>query len=151
MNKNNFTFRYKNIRNIYKKTSWYIAALESEPNLQVEMSWHDQQKQPPEVFCKKRCSQKFRKFRRKTPMLEGLQALLKKRLQHRYFPVKFAKFLRTSMLKNIHKWLLLDQCETVPVGNLWALHCSKIMIIMKANTKNFMVMVILRNSQRGVI
>ena len=34
----------------------------------------------------------------------GLQALnfIKTRLQHRYFP----KFLRTSILKNICKWLL---------------------------------------------
>ena len=39
---------------------------------------HELQKQPPEVFCK--CS------------AEALQ-LYKKRLQHRCFPVKFAKFL----------------------------------------------------------
>ena len=57
----------------------------------------------------RRCSVKkvfltFRKFDRKTPVLEsllnkvaGLEAcnIIKKRLQHRYFPVKFAKFLRT--------------------------------------------------------
>ena len=30
------------------------------------------QKQPPEVFCKKRCSYKFWKLRRKTPVLESL-------------------------------------------------------------------------------
>ena len=30
------------------------------------------QKQPPEVFYKKRCSEKFRKFHRKTPVLESL-------------------------------------------------------------------------------
>ena len=34
--------------------------------------------------------------------------LLKKRLQHRYFPMKVAKFLRTPILKNICQWLLLD-------------------------------------------
>ena len=28
-------------------------------------------KQPPEVFCKKRCSEKFSKFHRKTPVLES--------------------------------------------------------------------------------
>ena len=33
---------------------------------------------------------------------------IKKRLQHRYFPVKFAKFLTTSILKNICEWLLLN-------------------------------------------
>ena len=30
------------------------------------------QKQPPEVFGKKRCSEKFRKFHSKTPELESL-------------------------------------------------------------------------------
>ena len=32
---------------------------------------------------------------------------IKKRLQHLHFPVKFAKFLRTSILKNIWERLLL--------------------------------------------
>ena len=31
-----------------------------------------QQKQPPEVFCKKRCSQTFCKIHRKTPVSESL-------------------------------------------------------------------------------
>ena len=30
------------------------------------------QKQPPEVFCKKRCSEKFRKIHKKTPVPESL-------------------------------------------------------------------------------
>ena len=55
-----------------------------------------------------RCSLKFRKFHRKTPGLESLfnkvaspQAcnLIKKRLQHRCFPMKYAKFLRTPFLQ----------------------------------------------------
>ena len=33
---------------------------------------------------------------------------IKKRLQHKFFPVKFAKFLRTIVLKNIGKRLLLN-------------------------------------------
>ena len=58
---------------------------------------------------------KFCKFHRKTPVLESLfnkvsgrQAciFIKKRLQHRYFPVKFAKVLTTPLLKNISKRLL---------------------------------------------
>ena len=35
--------------------------------------------------------------------------LLKKRLSYRCFPVSFAKFLGTPILKNICKWLLLEQ------------------------------------------
>ena len=72
-------------------------------------------KQPREMFCKKGVL-KFRKFYRKTPVLEsifnnisGLQScnFIKKRLQHRCFPIKFAKFLRTPILKNICERLFL--------------------------------------------
>ena len=54
------------------------------------------QKQPPEMFCTKRCSEKFRKFQRKPAVLESLPAcnFVKKRLQHKSFYVKFAKFLQ---------------------------------------------------------
>ena len=36
--------------------------------------------------------------------------LIKKRLQHRCFPVKFVNFLRTPILKNICERLLLKRC-----------------------------------------
>ena len=73
-------------------------------------------KQPSffEVFCKRTCYEKFNKLNRKTPVLESLfhkvtdlQACSsnKKRLQHRCFPVKFARFLRKRILKNICKRL----------------------------------------------
>ena len=43
-------------------------------------------------------------------LTKGLQAcnFIKKRLQHRCFPVKFAKFLRTHFLKNSCERLLLS-------------------------------------------
>ena len=53
---------------------------------------------------------KTRNIHRKTLVLEslfdkveGLQAcnVIKKRLQHRYFAIKIAKFLRISIFKNI--------------------------------------------------
>ena len=56
------------------------------------------QNQPPEVFCNKRCSKKFHKIHRKTPVPESL-FLLKKRLLHRCFPVNFVKFLRTPFYR----------------------------------------------------
>ena len=40
----------------------------------------------------------FRKFHRKTPLLEFV---LKRKFQHRCFPVNFAKFSRTFVLKNV--------------------------------------------------
>ena len=74
------------------------------------------QKQPPEGFCKKRCSQKFPKIHRKN-LCQSLvfnkvagprpATLLKKRLWHSCFPVNFAKFLRTPFLQNTSGRLLL--------------------------------------------
>ena len=74
------------------------------------------QKQPPEVFCKKGCSENFFEFHKKTPVLEslfnkvaGLRTwnVIKKTLQHSCFPVSFVKFLRTPILKNFCERLLL--------------------------------------------
>ena len=79
------------------------------------------QKQPPEVFYKKRCSQKFHKNLQENPcarasFLIKLQAwglrpatLLKKRLWQKYFPVNFVKFLTIPFLHqtNIEKCTLL--------------------------------------------
>ena len=75
-------------------------------------------KQSPELFCKKRSSEKFRKIHRKILVLEPLfnkvarlQAcsFIKKRLQHRCFHVDFAKFLRTTILNSI--------CERMRIHN----------------------------------
>ena len=69
--------------------------------------------------CKKPCSQKISKIYRKTAKLEyvlnkaaGLKDcnFIKKRLQHMFFLVKFEKFLRTRILKNICERLLLKFC-----------------------------------------
>ena len=66
------------------------------------------QKQPPGVrmFCKKSLNTCVEVFFNK---VAGLQAcdFVKKRLQHRCFPVKFTKFLRTPFLKYICQRLLL--------------------------------------------
>ena len=70
----------------------------------------------PEVFCKKGVLRKFAKFTRKHlcqslffNKVAGLRSttLLKKRLQHRFFPLNFSKFLRTSFLTEHLRWLLL--------------------------------------------
>ena len=72
------------------------------------------QKQPPEVLCKKDVLNNFAKFTVKHlywclffNKVAQAYNVIKKRLQHRCFPVKFAKFLRTPMLKNICKRLVL--------------------------------------------
>ena len=48
----------------------------------------------PEVFCKKGVLKNFARFTGK-PLCLKPATLLKKRLWHRFFPVNFAKFLRT--------------------------------------------------------
>ena len=62
------------------------------------------QKQPPDVFLKKRCSEKFRKIHRKTPVPESLFLI---KLLARCFPVTFTKFLRTPFSQNTSGRLLL--------------------------------------------
>ena len=60
----------------------------------------------------KKCSLKLSKFHRKPSVLESLLSrvavfnFVKKRLQHRRFPMKFANFLRIPTLKNICERLL---------------------------------------------
>ena len=52
----------------------------------------------------------------KTPVLESLfnkVAGLKKRLQHKCFPVNIVKFLKTPILKNIYERLLLNPFKIV--------------------------------------
>ena len=74
------------------------------------------QKQPPDVFCQKRCLEIWQNSQENTcarvSYLIKLQTpraatLLKKRLWHRCFPVNFAKFLRTSFLQSTYGRLLL--------------------------------------------
>ena len=68
------------------------------------------------------CSKIFSNIHRKILVLEsffdkvpGLQVynFIKKRLQHRYFVVNNAKFLRTVLLKNIYEWLILDDSHSL--------------------------------------
>ena len=77
--------------------------------------------QPPEVLSKKKMFLKILQISQETPVLEpvfkkvagsdlGLQ-FIKKRLQHRCFPVEFAIFLRTPILKNIFERLLLRELK----------------------------------------
>ena len=74
------------------------------------------QKQSPEVFCKKSVLKNFANFTGKHLCwnlfyeVAGLQlaSFFKKRVQHKCFPVKYGKILRTPILKNICKRLFLE-------------------------------------------
>ena len=70
-----------------------------------------QQKQPPEVFRKKGVLKHFPIFTRKHLcwslfLVFGVN-FIKKRLQHRYFPVNITNFLGAPILKNV--WERLHQ------------------------------------------
>ena len=71
------------------------------------------QKEPQEEFCKISYSNKFHNIHRKMLVLESLfnkvaWKFIKKRLQHRCFPVNISKFVRTPILKNICERILLQ-------------------------------------------
>ena len=66
------------------------------------------QKQSLGGVMQNRCSYKFRKFHRKTPVPSLRPTnLLKRRSWHRCFLENFAKFLRTPFLIEQLQWLLL--------------------------------------------
>ena len=81
----------------------------------------EKKKQSVTDALQKRFSKKFCKFPKKTPVLEslfkkvaGLKAcqglnLIKKTFQHRCFPVKFVKFLRTVFFTEHLHWFLLKE------------------------------------------
>ena len=74
--------------------------------LNTQKSGASWQKQPLEVFCKKRFFEKFANFTGKHLCCN----FIKKKLW--CFPVKLVKFLRTPTLKNICKRLLLSWAST---------------------------------------
>ena len=88
--------------------------------LKLNCQYHYQtinfQKQPPEVFRKIGVFENFTKFTgknlRQSPFLIKLQALgcnlLKKRLWHRCFPMKFLKFFRIPISTEHLWWQLLN-------------------------------------------
>ena len=62
-----------------------------------------------QMFLKIRFLKNFSNFTKKQPVLEPLGLnIVKKRLQHRCFPVKFAKFLRTLFLIEHVRWCLVQ-------------------------------------------
>ena len=50
---------------------------------------------------------------RKVLTQKKLNAVIKKIIQHRYFSVNFVKYLRTPILKNICKRLLLNRIKLI--------------------------------------
>ena len=77
----------------------------------------------PEVFCRKAALKNFAKFTGKQQyrslfLIGQACNFIKKRFQYCFFPVNFAKFLRTHFLKNICDQLLLDLIYYNPPPNI---------------------------------
>ena len=81
----------------------------------------NKQKQPFTDVLQNRHSLKFRNNHTKTLVLESLFnkvaelkgcSFIKQRLQHRYFHVNIAKFLRTAFFIKHLRWLLLNKVKT---------------------------------------
>ena len=101
------------------------------------------QKQPPEVFCKKKCSQKFCKIHRKTPVPKT--TFFKKSLQHWCFPVNLAKFPSTTFLQKTSGQLLLTSFMTpkAKVSSFYDLIrlvccCFASFMVLKAKNEKFL-------------
>ena len=77
----------------------------------------------------------FRKFHRKTPGTEGCN-FIKKRPNRRCSPVKFAKFLRTVVLKNICGWLLLSHWILEIIIISWKMEVKKRSLVAALKAKN---------------
>ena len=75
----------------------------------LEVKFGHDQKQPPEVFCKKVVLKNYTKFTKKH-LCQSLffNKVAGLTLWHRCFSVNFAKFLRTPYLQNTSGRLLLD-------------------------------------------
>ena len=61
----------------------------------------------PEVFCKKRCSEKIRNVHRKTPVLESLFNKIADLRPEDCFHVNFAKFFIKPIFEDERLWWLL--------------------------------------------
>ena len=97
----------------------------------------------PEVFCKKDVLRNLTKFKGKHlcqslffNKVAGLRpaTLLKKRLWHRYFPVNFAKFLRTPFFTEHLWWLLLSKASKL-------FHQDSVPVIFQSNIKDTLMQI----------
>ena len=104
---------YFTVSNYQQAVTKYFAKIKK-----ISKTGPEQQRQPPEVFYEKCVLRNFAKFIRKH-LCQSLffnkaagpkpAILFKKRLWHRYFPVNFAKFLKTPFLQKTSGRLLLEQ------------------------------------------
>ena len=96
----------------YKFYIYFVAIFSSDCSFCLYHDlWYKYQNQPPEVFCKKTANFAGKHLCWSLFLIKlrarGPATLLKKRLQLKCFPIKFATFLRKPILNNICEQLLL--------------------------------------------
>ena len=104
----------------------------SPKSIQRKQIHNTNQKQLFAMFFKRGVLKNFCKFHRRTSVLESLFNkclvtcnFIKKKLQHRCFPMKFAKFLRTAFFIEHFWWLFLIYNGVEPRGlfrTLWSIY-----------------------------
>ena len=94
--------------------SWFKSA-----NKRSQLCMH--RSSLPEVFCKKGVLKNFAKFTGKHLCRAQLCNVIKKRLQHRFFSVKFTKFLRAPFFTEHLRWLF-------PLVEMLRLHVNLLLI-----------------------
>ena len=94
----------------------YLMYLNISNSLNRQMSFfkNNFQKKSFADVLQNRCSSKFRKFYRKTPVLDSpFNKLFQNETPTQCFPVKFAKFWRTYFFREHLWWLLLGFLEFI--------------------------------------
>ena len=98
------------------------------------------QKQLPDMFYKKSCSQQFCNIHRKIPVLQSLfnkakvlkaYNFIKKRHQHRFFPVNIAKYLR--------KTFFTEHLQRLRLIFIWMIVILQCVRVLKSPVEQYMV------------
>ena len=113
------------------KKGYWIKSRNKHPRRNIISKKLKLQKQLFADFQQNKCSQKFCNIHRKTLVLESLLKKvagfevcksIKRRLQHRCFPVNIAKFLRTAFSIEQLLWLLLELRHFFSPATLVSIH-----------------------------
>ena len=140
-----FYFKFE----LVKPVSWKKICLKYFSLQKIDKNTPFVQKQPSEVFLKKKFSKLFSKLKGKHLCCSlffdkntGLRpaTLIRKRLQQRCFAVNFVNFSRTPFLQNTSRWLLLFVIYlTVSFCKEILYICSNLLLEKSSKTHDFTI------------
>ena len=90
------------------------------------------------TFCKKMCSKKFRKFRRKIPVPESLFNFIKKETLAQVFSSRFYKISKNTFLQNTSVRLVLNIQGKTPLREclFYKVSTCKLVILLKMRLRH---------------